>query len=90
MPFSERQALADALVNAAEKLEGIGRPEGDGRNAANRLHVDEFIRTDIAVQPTSGQWSDGIDKIIQAAHSADPVVYANNLRLIAKGLRPPD
>jgi hypothetical protein len=73
----ERQSLADALDVAAGQIE----------NGVDRLHVDESIRTAIARQPTSGQWAENVNRIIQAAHSPDPVVYANNLRLIAKGLR---
>ena len=55
----------------------------------DRPLVDEYIRTAIATQPTSGQWANGINAIIQTAHSPDPMIYANNLRQFAKGLTRP-
>jgi hypothetical protein len=76
IPFPERSALADAFGDAAERLE-----RGDCR-----FTVDESLRTAIARQPTSGQWASTIDPIIQTAHSTDEVIYAKNLRLIARGL----
>ena len=77
IPFSERQVLAESFGIAAEKLE----------SGENRFLVDEYIRTAIASQPTSGRWANEIDKIIQTAHSTDQTVFAKNLRLIAKGLQ---
>ena len=74
---AERVALAESFDNAAGQLE----------NGTERLLVDEYIRTAIARQPTSGQWANEIDKIVQTAHSPNPMIYAKNLRLIAKGLR---
>jgi len=76
-PFSERQSLAESLDVAAERLE----------RGADRLLVDEYIRTAIAQQPTSGQWANTLDKILQTADSPDTLIYARNLRLIAKGLK---
>jgi len=76
-PFSERLSLAESFAIAAERLE-----RGD-----DRFLVDEYIRTSIAVQPTSGQWGHTIDKILQTAASPNTVVYANNLRQIVKGLK---
>ena len=75
-PFSERQSLAESLVVAAEKLEGgVDHPQ-----------VDEYLRTAIATQPTSGQWGNEFGKIIETATSLDAMIYAKNLRLIAKEL----
>ena len=76
-PFSERQSLAESLVIAAEQLE----------SGVDRLLVDEYIRTAIAVQPTGGQWANDFTKIMATAASPDTMIYAANLRLIAKGLQ---
>jgi len=77
IPFSERQSLAESLDVAAERLE----------RGVDRLLVDDYIRTAIAQQPTSRQWTNTLDKILQTAVSPDAVVYAKNLRQIAKGLK---
>jgi len=74
---TERQSLAESFDIAAGRLE-----QGDCR-----FLVDEYIRTSIAIQPSSGQWANDIDKIVQTAWSADAVIYARNLRAIAKGLK---
>jgi hypothetical protein len=76
-PFSERTSLAESFGIAAGKLE----------SGVDRLLVDEYLRTAIATQPTSGQWENTIDKVLQTAASPDPIVFAKNLRLIAKGLK---
>ena len=77
IPFPERSALADALERAADDLD----------RGTDRFTVDERIRTAITASPTSGQWSDDFGKIMEAAISPDTVKYAENLRLIAKGLK---
>jgi len=77
IPFQERSTIVDALELAAGELD----------RGISRFHVDEHIRRVIARQPTSGQWRNTIDKILQTAASPDAVVYANNLRQVAKGLR---
>ena len=76
-PFSERQSLAESLVVAVKKLEG----------GVDRPLVHEYLRTAIAAQPTSGQWGNEFGKIIETATSPDTMIYAQNLRLIAKGLK---
>ena len=76
-PFSERHSLADALERAAGELD----------RGTDRFTVEDNIRGVIAQQPTSGQWAEDIGKILQTAASPDAVVYANNLRLVAKGLK---
>ena len=81
IPFQERQSLAESLELAADRLVGMA---GGG---TDRLHVDEDIRSAVAQQPTSGRWSIDFNKILQTASSPDPVKYAENLRLIAKGLK---
>jgi len=77
MDTAERQSLAESFGIAAEKLE----------SGADRLLVDEYLRTAIAAQPTSGRWANEINTIIQTAQSPDSMIYAKNLRLIAKGLQ---
>jgi len=77
MDTAERQALAESFDIAAGKLE----------SGADRLLVEESLRTAIAAQPTSGRWANEIDTIVQTAIASDPVVYAKNMRLIAKELR---
>ena len=79
MDTAERQSLAGSFGIAAERLE-----HGDCR-----FLVDEYLRTAIAAQPTSGQWANTLDKILQTAHSADSMIYAKNLRLVAQGLLTP-
>ena len=77
MDTAERQSLAESFELAAGKLEiGVGQ-----------LLVDEFLRTAIASQPTSGQWANEFNKIVQTAPSPDPIVYAKNLRNIANALK---
>jgi hypothetical protein len=76
-PFSERQALAESFDIAAEQLE----------SGVCRFLVDEYLRTAIASQPTSGRWANDFDKIIQTAYSPDTMMYAKNLRAIANALR---
>jgi hypothetical protein len=66
-----RESLADAFGIAAGKLE----------NGVDRLLVDEYLRTAIARQPTSGQWANEFTRIIPPNPTADA------LRKIAKGLR---
>ena len=81
-PFSrinvaERVSLAESLDYAAGQLdEGI-----------DRHIVNEYIGAAIGVQPTSGQWASTVNSLLQNAHSADTVIYAENLRKLAKGLR---
>ena len=77
IPVSERQSLAASFEVAAGELDG----------GTERLHVNEQIRTAIAQQPTSGEWSGSLDKVLQNAASLDSVVFAENLRQIAKGLK---
>jgi len=77
VPLSERQSLAESLELAAGRLD-----RGDCR-----FTVDEYIRTAIAVQPTSGRWANTFNPIIASANSPDAMIYANNLRMIAKGLK---
>ena len=81
-PFSridaaERVSLAESLELAAGKLdEGV-----------DRLIVNEYIGAAIGVQPTSGHWASTINSFLQNAHSEDTIIYAENLRKLAKGLR---
>jgi len=77
MDAAERQSLAESLELAARELD-VG---------TNRFIVDEFLRTAIASQPASGRWAKEIDQLLQTAHSPSAIVYANNLRKIAKGLK---
>ena len=77
IPFAERQSLAEAFSVAAERLE----------RGEERLLVDEFLRTSIARQPTSGHWANEMNIVVQAAWSADAAVYARKLREIAKELK---
>jgi len=73
----ERQAIAESLGVAAGRLE----------NGIDRYFVDEYIRRTIATLPGNGQWAKEIDKILQTAFAEDAVKYAENLRLVAKGLK---
>ena len=73
IPIAERQALAEAFTIAAERLE----------RGEERLLVDEFLRTRIALQPTSGRWANEMNVVVQAAWSDDAAVYAKKLRGIA-------
>jgi len=77
IPFPERTSLAAALERAADDLE----------RGYDRRFVEERIRTAVAVSPTSGQWAEDFGKMVEAAVSADAVVYADNLRQIARGLK---
>ena len=77
IPVSERQSLANSFELAADDL----------IRGTERLHVNEDIRAAIAQQPTSGEWIGSLDKILQNAASPDSVVFAENLRQIAKGLK---
>ena len=80
MGVAERQSLAESFVVAAGKLD----------SGVDRRQVDEYLRTAVARQPTSGQWAEEFTKIIETAASPDAVIYANNLRLIAQGLKAGD
>ena len=80
MDAAERQSLAESLELAARGLDA----------GTDRFIIDEHLRTAIASQPASGRWAKEIDRLLQTAHSPSPIVYANNLRKIAKGLRAAD
>jgi len=73
IPLAERQALAESFTIAADRLE----------RGEERLLVDEFLRTSIARQPTSGRWANEMNIVVQAAWSDDAAVYAKKLRGIA-------
>ena len=77
IPVAERQSLAEALNIAAERLE----------RGEERLLVDEYIRTSIASQPTSGHWASEINAVVRAAWADDAAVYAKNLRGIVQTMK---
>jgi hypothetical protein len=77
IPLAERHALAEACQRAAEQLEnGSGVPI-----------VNEYLRTAIARQPTSGQWAEEINTMLQQAADENPKDYARNLKSLAEKLR---
>ncbi len=80
IPFQERRIVAEALRTAAARI--VAAPD----DTAVRYDADEFVRKSVAMQPSAREWQRAFTNISTAVHSPEPLTYAANLELAARGL----
>jgi hypothetical protein len=80
IPLTERRAVANALRTAADRIANAPNDSVE-RNAA-----DEDVRKSVAMQPSKEKWQRAFAGISQMVLAVNPLTYADNLKLAAKGI----